>query len=119
MYEIMLSGISWWSVLCGDARENVRRGLSSTGVRLNIVQTSEDFDCGISLNAIIFAEVCFFCAVDLDQSNVLLFESGSSFFVLWSKGLAMTAPGSKELSQDQIMLFDKVFEVVSLQIVDV
>jgi len=98
---------------------DIRWSLSSTGIGLDVVRTSENLDCRISFYTIVFAEVCLFSAVNLDQGNVLLLEGGGSFFILRSQSLAMATPRSEELSEDQIMLFDKVLEGVSLQVVDI
>jgi hypothetical protein len=44
----------------------------------------------------LLAEVSLFCAVDLDDLDVLLLERGSSLLVLGRKRLAVTAPRSED-----------------------
>lgn len=48
------------------------------------------------MNAIFLAEVGLVNAVNLSEFDALLFQLGSSLFVVRSEGLAMTTPGVAE-----------------------
>jgi hypothetical protein len=96
---------------------NLRRGLSCARVRFDVVKAPEDFDGRIAFNAILFAKIALSCAVDLGQRDVLLLQRCRGLFVLWSKGFAVSAPGGKELCEDEIVVFDEVLEVIGMEIV--
>ena len=85
----------------------------------DVIRPSEYLDGGIAFHAIVFAQVGFLCAVNLDQGNVFLFQRGSGLFVLRSQSLAMAAPGGKEFSEDKVMAFDEIDKRVFLEVVDI
>jgi hypothetical protein len=92
--------------------EDVRWCFAGARVWLDVVKASEDLDCWVSLNAIVFTKFCLFCAVDLYKRNVLLFQSCSGFLIFGRESLAVAAPWRKEFRKDQVMVLDKVFECV-------
>lgn len=107
---------------CGEGEYgtgDLRRRLSGTRICLDVVRAPEDFDGRISLDSIVLAEITLGRAVDLDQRDVLLFQRCCGLFVLGSESLAVATPRSKELGQHQIVLGDKFFKVVRLQIMDI
>jgi hypothetical protein len=93
---------------------NVRWCFAGARVWLDVVKTSKDLDCWVSLDAIVLTQFCLLCAVDLYKRNVLLFESCSGFLIFGRESLAVAAPWSKEFGKDQVMLLDKVFKCVLL-----
>lgn len=70
---------------------DLRWGFSLTGVLSNVVGAAEDLQGRVALNTIGLAEVGLFCAVDLGQLDVLFFQRGRGFFVLWCKSFAVAA----------------------------
>ena len=94
----------------------VRWGFTSAGIWCDIVKTPEDLDCWITLNTVVFTQLCFLCAVNLDEGNVLFFKGSRSLLVLGCESLAVAAPWCKELGKDQVVLFDKVFECVLISV---
>lgn len=52
---------------------NSRSGLSLARIGSDVVRTSEDLECWVSFDAIALAKFLLFCAVHLDQLDVLFF----------------------------------------------
>lgn len=90
----------------------VRWCFSCAGVWCDVVKATEDLDGRIALDAIIFAQLCLLCAVNFDEGNILLFQSGCSLLILRCESLAVATPWRKELGKDKIVLFYEVFECV-------
>jgi hypothetical protein len=65
-------------------------------VRLVVVDTAEDLESGVSLDAVALAQLLLLGAVNLCEGNVLCLELGSGLFVFGSEGLAVSAPGSED-----------------------
>jgi hypothetical protein len=86
------------------------------------------------------AEVRLLCAVNLDKLDVLVLERGGSLLVLWGESLAVSAPRSEDcrticqlsvwrrgkgfahgrtLCEDNVVIGDKLVEVVLLQLYDI
>lgn len=65
-------------------------------VRSDALQTTEDLERWVTLNAICLAEFTLLCAVDLSQLDRLLLQRSSGLFVLRREGLAVTTPGSED-----------------------
>jgi hypothetical protein len=61
----------------------LRGGFSSTWIGGDLLEATEDLECGISFDSIFLAEIRFSCAVDLYEGDVFVLQRGGSFFVLW------------------------------------
>lgn len=61
-----------------------------------VVDTAEDLESGVSLDAVALAQLLLLGAVDLCEGNILVLELGGGLFVLGSEGLAVSAPGSED-----------------------
>lgn len=72
-------------------------GLALSTVGRDILGATEDLEGGVALNAVLLAQICLLCAVDLDEGNVLLLKCGSRRLVLGSKRLAVAAPWREDL----------------------
>lgn len=96
--------------------QDLRRGLSLPGVRCVVIWTSEDLDSRVSFHAIVFAQVDFFRAVNLDQWDILLLQCCCSFFIFGGQCLAVAAPWCKELCEDEVVAFDEVGKGILLQV---
>ena len=83
-----------------EGEEDARWRFAGARVWLNVVETAEDLDCRIAFDAIVFAKICLFCAVNFHQRNVPLFQRRRSFLIFRRESLAVTAPGRKEFGQD-------------------
>lgn len=70
--------------------------LALARVGSDIVKATEDLEGGVTLDALVFAEVGLLGAVNLGELDVLLLESCGGLLVLGGEGLAVTAPGSKD-----------------------
>lgn len=123
-----------------SAEKDLRCCFPGTTICHNVVETSEDLESWVTLNAILLTQFRFFCAVDLCQWDILLLELCSSFFVLWSESLAVATPWSKDwrivrfcsafesitwmrmqptFCEHQVVIFDKVIESILLQLVHI
>ena len=70
--------------------------LALARVGSDVLEATEDLEGGVTLNAVVLAEVGLLSAVDLGESDVLLLEGSGSLLVLGGEGLAVTAPGSED-----------------------
>ena len=75
---------------------NLRSSLALAGVGGDVVGATEDLEGGVSLNAILAAELGLLCAVDLGELDVLLLKGGGSLLIFGGEGLAVTAPRSED-----------------------
>lgn len=78
---------------------NIRSSFSLALVGSDVVKATEDLEGGVALHTVLLAEVGLFCAVDLDELDVLLLQSGGRLFVFWGEGLAVTAPWGKDCGE--------------------
>lgn len=74
--------------------------LALAGVGSDVLEATEDLEGGVTLNAVVLAEVGLLSAVDLGESDVLLLEGSSSLLVLGGECLAVAAPGSEDCRRD-------------------
>jgi hypothetical protein len=113
--------------------------LALARVGSDIVKATEDLEGGVTLDALVFAEVGLLSAVNLGKLDVLLLESCGGLLVLGGEGLAVAAPGSKDcrkklsaadggeerlqwgltLSEDEIVGLDKLLEGVLGQLMNI
>lgn len=75
---------------------NVRAGLALALVWSVVIETTENLECGVSLNTVLLAQVCLLSAVYLDKLDVLLFQGSGCLLVLGGEGLAVTTPGGED-----------------------
>lgn len=75
---------------------NLPSSLALTSVGSNVLKAAEDLEGGVTLNAVVLAEVGFLSAVDLGELDVLLLEGSGSLLVLGGESLAVAAPGSED-----------------------
>lgn len=80
----------------GGWRCNVRGCLSLALVGRDVLRATEDLESGVALNTILLAEIGLFCAVDLDELDVLLLQGSGSLFVFWGEGLAVATPWGED-----------------------
>lgn len=87
----------------GDGRERLLGhvgddgiGLAGALVGLVVLDTAEELESGVSLDAVFLAQLLLLGAVNLCEGNVLGLELGGGLFVLGSEGLAVSAPGSED-----------------------
>ena len=57
--------------------------------------------------------------INLSDNYVIILDQISEFFVLWSHGLAVSAPGSEELHHDVLVRRYGFIEVLVSEILDV
>jgi hypothetical protein len=113
--------------------------LALARVGSDILKATEDLEGGVTLDAMVFAEVGLLSAVNLGELDVLLLEGCSGLLILGGEGLAVTAPGSKDcgkkllatdggeerlqwgltLSKDEIVGLDELLEGVLGQLVNI
>jgi hypothetical protein len=113
--------------------------LALARVGSDILKATEDLEGGVTLDALVFAEVGLLSAVNLGELDVLLLEGCSGLLILGGEGLAVTAPGSKDcgmkllatdggeerlqwgltLSKDEIVGLDELLEGVLGQLVNI
>ncbi|KAI6760212.1 hypothetical protein HG531_013413 [Fusarium graminearum] len=86
--------------------------LALTGVGSDILKATEDLEGGVTLNAVLLAEVRLLSAVNLGEPDVLLLEGSGSLLVFGGKGLAVTAPGSENYGGDKIVGLDELVKCV-------
>ena len=91
MYEMMLRHISMRQM--GDCRTgNVRIRFPLAGVGLDVLDTTENLEGRVALDAELLAQFLLLCAVNLDQGNVFLLQRCRGGFVLWGERFAVAAP---------------------------
>jgi hypothetical protein len=71
-----------------DARSSLALAL----VGRDVVKATEDLESGVTLDAVLLAEIGLLCAVHLRQLDALVFKLCRGILVLWGKRLAVTAP---------------------------
>lgn len=87
---------------CYRARDNseesvsLRSRLALALVGGDVFKATEDLQGGVSLNAILLAQLRLLCAVNFDELNVLLLQGRGGLLVFWGEGLAVAAPWGKD-----------------------
>lgn len=111
MEQAQLVSILAQTKILGD----LRLGLAGTGVGLGVLGTTENLESRVAIDRVVAAQVLLHGAVNLGHRDVLALQLGSGLLILGGEGLAVTAPGCVELSENQGVFVDEVLEGVGGQ----
>ncbi len=75
---------------------------------LSKLKVPEELEGWVSSNFVFLSEFAFLSSVDLAEldGRLLFGQDAGSLCVLWSEGLAVTAPGGIELNKDKLVVGD-------------